>query len=706
MVRIAALTSGNPFYALEVVRSLPRVASGPVHLPSSTDGLVRDRLGTLDPSVRDVLLVASAVADPRLELVKRACGAADVAGLLSSAEESGLVEFVDGRVRFSHPLWANTVYNEATPNQRRVLHRRLSGLVGDLEERARHLALSTTELEPATVEALDIAADHARRRGATSTAAELAELAVEMGATDPARRIRAARDHFDADDPVRARELLTATIDELTPGPQRAEALRLLGTIAYESEDFFRSVEIFEQALREAGNDAPLSCLIEMELCFPLAHSGNLAAATSHISAALAEAERMADNGLLAEALGVWVVLRVLQGHDADTARMDRALALEDPDRRTHALLWPSLNAASMMVWRHDLEPARRALADLRERCIERGAESDLWVVLGQGVQIALWSGDVDSADALATELAERARMVASDTIQAFASGIEGIIGAWRGDVDTARTVLNEGLVSLAPSRFATAALHAVAALGMLELSVGNHAAAADYLAPAAEQLAAIGFADPEVVPFGPDAAEALITLDRLEEAEPIVQLLESTGLRPDRDWARAVAARCRGLMLAAQGDLDGAARAYARALDAHQRTPLLRYDLARTLLAHGKLQRRRLERRAARSSLEQAARLFDDVGTTQWAINARAELGRIGLHHGRPDQLTPSEERVAELAASGLTNRAIAAELFVSAKTVEAHLGRIYRKLGIHRRAELARRMTHSQPTTDVSTV
>ncbi|HYN34935.1 MAG TPA: AAA family ATPase, partial [Ilumatobacteraceae bacterium] len=142
MVRIAALTSGNPFYALEVVRSLPRVASGPVHLPSSTDGIVRDRLETLDPSVRDALLVASAVADPRLELVKRACGAADVAGLLSSAEESGLVEFVDGRIRFSHPLWANTVYNEATPNQRRVLHRRLSGLVGDLEERARHLALS------------------------------------------------------------------------------------------------------------------------------------------------------------------------------------------------------------------------------------------------------------------------------------------------------------------------------------------------------------------------------------------------------------------------------------------------------------------------------------------------------------------------------------------------------------------------------------
>jgi len=699
MIRIARFSVGNPFYALEIARTvLPAASVGPAALPMSVDHLVRDRLVALDSSVRHALLVASAVAEPSLVLLRRVCGVADVAGLLTSAEDCGLVELSGGRVRFTHPLWANAVYNDASPGRRRALHRQLGGLVEDVEERARHLALATTELEAATVEALDAAADHARHRGAVSAAAELAELAIGLGATDPARRIRAARDHFDSDDPGRARELLTAAIAELVPGRQRAEALGLLGTIVYESEDFDRSVEILEQAFREAGDDMQLRCSIAMELCWVLMNSRSIAAATSYMAIAVAEAEHLADRGLLAETLGVWVVLRTAQGDDVDTARLDRALALEDHDRRSHALRWPSLHAAVLMAWRHDVEPARRAFAELRDRCVERGAESDLWFVLGHIAEIALWCGDIDSADAVVVELAERARMTASEPIQALAVGLQGIVAAWCGNLDPARTALHEAVISLSQTRFGVAAGYALTALGRLELAVGNHAAAASYLVPAAMQLAAVGYRDPEAVPLGPDAAEALITLGRLDEAEPIVALLENTGLRPGRWWARAVGARCRGLMLASQGDLDGAAAAYTTAIDAHQQTPQLRYDLARTLLVLGQSQRRRLERRDARTSLQEAARLFDEVGAAQWAINARAELDRIGLRQGRSDQLTPSEERVALLAASGLTNREVAIRLFVSAKTVEAHLGRAYRKLGVRTRAELVRRIAEDE--------
>jgi len=120
-----------------------------------------------------------------------------------------------------------------------------------------------------------------------------------------------------------------------------------------------------------------------------------------------------------------------------------------------------------------------------------------------------------------------------------------------------------------------------------------------------------------------------------------------------------------------------------------------VRFDRARTLLVLGQLERRRGERRAARSTLQEAARLFDEVGAAGWATNARAELDRVGLHPGSPDRLTPAEWRVAELAASGHTNREVAALLFVSSKTVEAHLARVYRKLGIRSRAELGQRMS-----------
>ena len=316
-------------------------------------------------------------------------------------------------------------------------------------------------------------------------------------------------------------------------------------------------------------------------------------------------------------------MLNVLGGHEPDIERLDESLALEDRDRRDHAVMWPSFNAAAIRAWRHDVEGAGAAFAEVYSRCVERGAESDLWLVLGLAMQVALWAGDLPHAEALAADMVERAAMTTSASMHALATGAVGIVAAWRGDVDVVRATVPGALALLAPSRFATAALHALAALGMMELAVGNHAGAAAYLAPATAQMAALGLDDPEIVPMGPDAAEALIALGRSVEAHPIVELLERTGRRPGRPWARAVGARCRGLLLAAQGELDAAAAAYHRALDAHSSLPLVRFDRARTLLVLGQLERRRGERRAARSTLQEAARLFDEVGAAGWATNA-----------------------------------------------------------------------------------
>jgi DNA-binding CsgD family transcriptional regulator len=165
---------------------------------------------------------------------------------------------------------------------------------------------------------------------------------------------------------------------------------------------------------------------------------------------------------------------------------------------------------------------------------------------------------------------------------------------------------------------------------------------------------------------------------------------LDVNGRRNDRAWMLAVGARCRSMSLAARGDVDAAERMARQALVEHDRIPM-RFERARTQLLLGALQRRQRQKGTATGTLNQALAVFEDIGTPLWADRARAELARTKVAPGR-DVLTPSERRVAELAASGKTNRDVAAALFISPKTVEANLGRIYRKLGINSRAELGR--------------
>ena len=159
------------------------------------------------------------------------------------------------------------------------------------------------------------------------------------------------------------------------------------------------------------------------------------------------------------------------------------------------------------------------------------------------------------------------------------------------------------------------------------------------------------------------------------------------------RPWILAVSCRCRGLLNAARGDLDQALADYQRALTAHESLDMPA-ELGRTLLAQGRLHRRRNERQRAQDCLSRAAAVFDAAGASRWAAVAREELGRARGRRGSADRLTPAELQVAELAVAGLRNTEIAARLFLSGKTVEANLSRVYRKLGVRSRTELAAKM------------
>jgi DNA-binding CsgD family transcriptional regulator len=186
---------------------------------------------------------------------------------------------------------------------------------------------------------------------------------------------------------------------------------------------------------------------------------------------------------------------------------------------------------------------------------------------------------------------------------------------------------------------------------------------------------------------------DALVALGECDQAERLIDGFAAQAARLGRDWALATADRCRGLVLAARGDLPAARAALERAAAGH-RASAMPFELGRTLLALGVTQRRALQRRAARQSLAEALAVFDDLGAPLWAVKAGEELARIGGRTPAGECLTPTEARIAALVARGLTNREAAAELVVTVHTIEAALTRIYAKLGVRSRTELSHRL------------
>jgi DNA-binding CsgD family transcriptional regulator len=225
---------------------------------------------------------------------------------------------------------------------------------------------------------------------------------------------------------------------------------------------------------------------------------------------------------------------------------------------------------------------------------------------------------------------------------------------------------------------------------GFVEVSSGDYQAALCALEPLLPMVELFPEAS-EIISssFVPEAVQAMVGLGRLDDAEPLVEALERNGRRLDRAWTLAVGMRCRAMLQAAHGDVTGAMTSVELALAEHQRLAMP-FERARAQLLSGQLQRRQRRRDAAGAALREARDTFAKLGTTVWAERAETELARGLSIRGRDPGLTATEERVADLAVSGLTNRDIAAAIFVSHKTVEVNLSRVYRKLSIRSRAEL----------------
>ncbi|MFT3866069.1 MAG: AAA family ATPase [Solirubrobacterales bacterium] len=686
--QIVTVAAGNPFIALELARTVePGSPEVPIELPAGLRELVDARLGVLGADARRVVLHAAMSTRPTVQLVAAALGGADITEHIADAESTGILRLDGARIEFSHPLVAGGAYAAASGPERREAHRRIAGVTAG-EERARHLALASVSADPDVVRTLDEAASAARARGASSDAAQLLELALRLGAVEPARRQEAAERHLDAGNVGRARELLQGLVEELPAGGARARALGGLGTVHRLADDLRGSRAFLEQAAAET-DDAGLRLLLSFELAFTCTQGGQLQDALAHGDAAVGQAESLGDPGLLAQALAVRTITRFQVGEGLDEESMRRSLELEDDVARTPAVLRPTFIAGLLLRWTARLDEAQEAIQSVRDQYRERGEESDLVMTTMHAASLACARGDIPLARELVGESIERAAQLGSPSSRAIAFQNRAEFAGWVGDVESAREAAAEALTLARQVGSPISEIFSRSALGRLELSLGDADAAAGELQPAARLALEIGSGDPDMLPMIPDAIEALAALGRVADAAPIQSWLRRRADAIGRPSLLALAARGEGQIAAAEGKLETAETALRRALAEHGQTPLP-YETGRTLLSLGQVQRRRRRRAAAGKSLRRAGDLFADLGAVLWAERAEAALERIDGSRSLGDGLTAAEERTAILAAGGLTSREIAVELFVSPKTVEATLGRVYRKLGIRSRAEL----------------
>jgi DNA-binding CsgD family transcriptional regulator len=699
LLRLQQVCGGNPFYALELARVLPTgatLAPGEVlQVPTTLTGLLRDRVRQVPDQAHGMLLAAAALAKPTFTVLEQ------VGGGLDEVLEAGILEQDGALVRFGHPLLGSLVYADATAQQRRYTHRLLAELLTEPEEQALHLALGTQDPDERAAGRLETAARRAAARGAPDAAAELAEhasrlTAVRWSPVDCRRRLAASNYHTQAGNGPRARALLQALIAHLPPGTTRATALAALADLV--TDDSLD--RLFAQAAAEASDDLALGAQIERRHGRSTGVHGDYAGWERHAQAAVALAEAARDSAQLRQALADLATVRMFRGHGVQHELMTRALALESRAGETAIENRPTHELGLQLLHTDEFDQARRLLQAEAERALEHGDVDSRLGALPLLTMLEIRAGDWPLADQYATECLELARQADSSNGEPVALYGRALVDAHLGRVETARAAAERGSTLAAAMGNETWRVQNQWVLGFLELSLGDPAGAHLRLGPLVGALHTIGVGEPALFPVLPDEIEALIGVGELDQAEPLIEELHAQGQALDRAWALATAARGRGLLAAARGSPQDALAHLQQALQEHKRVTRP-FELARTLRAHGMVLRRHKHKAAAKAALEQALGIFERLGAPLWAGATSVELGRVGLRPAAPvgeRGITAAEARVAELVAAGRSNREVAGELFMSPKTVEAHLSRIYRKLGVRSRAELAHKLARQR--------
>jgi DNA-binding CsgD family transcriptional regulator len=695
--RILAETRGNPLALVELPRGLtPTQLAGGFGIPEARD-LSRQieisyarRVAALPAHARQLLLLAAAepVGDPLL--LRRACEQLEIA--LSAVDATDGLLAVDERVTFSHPLARSAVYRFADGPERRAVHLALALATDqrvDPDRRAWHLSAAAAGPDEEVAHELELSAGRAKARGGQAAAAAFLQRAVAL-TDDPQRR---------------AGRALAAAQANLGAGAFDV-ALRLLAIAESGSvDDLGRArIELLQAQIAFAqrrGGDAPLLLLLAAKRLEPLdvrlardtyldawgaaLFAGHLATAGGSLldvsrTAAMAPdppdrrpRDLLLDGLALIYAGGMAAATPLLRGA-IDAFRGNDASAEE-------VLRWGWL-AARAAIWLWDyksgLEIPQRAVQLARDS----GALEVLAVADNVCGQAAVWGGDLELAALLAAEV-EAVKDATGSRIGPYAAIS---LAGFRGREPEASQLIESVIGGAGASRQGTAVQYAHWSNAVLLNGLGRYAAAAAAASNAAEGTPHFFVA---TWALG-ERIEAATRTGDTEGAQEAFARLEAQTDGTEADWALGIRAQAHALLT----DGDTAERSYQEAIDRLRRTGLLP-NLARARLLYGEWLRRANRRVDARAELRAAHELFESMGMEAFAERSRVELLATGERARRRtadtrDALTPQEHQIARLAHDGLSNSEIGAQLFLSPRTVEWHLSKVFGKLGVNTRREL----------------
>ena len=700
LTRIAEVSGGNPFFALEIARPLARDeddpdAGRPLPIPPGVQRLAAERVEALSGAAQQAVLIAASLSRPTLAAVADALPAGgDALTSLAEAEAAGVLVTERGRLRFTHPLLASAVYGSISEPRRRQLHSRLAEVVAEPEERARHLAQSMTAADEVAAAEVEQAGRRALLRGAYDAAAELLEASRRLTPADrPQELVRRtlvqASAVLKAGDVADARSLAeSATADGLPPLLE-AERFELLAEIAWDDGATKLATEHLERALVAAGDDRAVSARVLTRLVL-VGMPADPARALEHAERAMGLLSEEREPGLVGSILIDRFVAGVLLGRGARVELLQRGLELE---AQAGPAAYPH---PAPLIWYQcvdDVEATTQRYLREDEWARDRGDELLAGERLGYLALLELQAGRWERAEqhaARSCEAIEQRLDVGGRFAYVFAW--RALIDAHRGRFERARATLRPLVEEAARTEKAWWGAILLSVVGFVEFAAGEHAAADDALVRMSRLLDGIGIRDGLLDRTEPFHVESLVALGEIARAREVLALREQRGRTIPRLWIDVTLPRARALVLAAEDD-TAAALAALDELDvvAASRLP---FELASAWLVKGRLCRRLKQRRAAAEAFGDALAIFERLGAPTWERQARDELARVGPRRRSPDELTATELRVAELAAEGMTNREVAQAAFMSAKTVEAHLARVYRKLGIRSRAELGAHM------------
>ncbi len=695
--QLLEFSAGNPLALVELPTALSDAqlsGADPLGEPIPVNGGIERTFGTRvarlpERTRHTLLLVAAAGSDP---------GEAVVAALrkdgldlvdLEPAELDRLVVVVDGNVTFRHPLVRSVVYHGASPDRRRAAHALLAEVEQDIDRRVWHRASSATAPDEPVALELDAAAGRALARGAPGSAARAFETAAQYSAEGEARGKRLAQAARAAH---RAGDVAGAARHATAARQVASDPITLADLLLVESDLRMREGDL-EGAHRALTDHAErLLDIDRRRAATMLLLASKLRIFRLEARTAVDEVERALEVLPAGEHdlvhLAALSMSRTVAGRAGarDSALAAAAAATSAPHGHAHTIgiAWP-------LVWLEEYDMAR----EVTERATAIQREAGFLLYLPQSLlsqaELDFRTGRWETAFSAAAEAIALFEETQQPTEAASAAGVLARMEAARGNAEACRALAQRALASDVEFGLRSSAAQALAALGLLALGSRRPQEAIPPL-ETAERISKVGgVGEPWLLMCAPDLVEALAHTGQDARALEVLHDLEAQAEALGRVSAAAAAARCAGI-------LDVAGRwqdAFEEALALHDRVPTP-FERARTELCYAERLRRARKRVDARARFRSAIEVFDALGAAPWSERARAELrasGETARRRTTPvDALTTQERAVVRLALSGATNREAAATLFVSPKTIEFHLGNVYRKLAVRSRVELAR--------------